>query len=205
MPAWMQSIGVISPIRWAILAIEGGVWRASRSARWLLPCAILIVVGVVVLRGRHARSERGLVNRPRDHEEYHEDTKNCFRMILDLRVFVLRGCLCLYSPDAQVAVRVSSAGRWASPRSAAQTEAGHDVRGSLQASVRRRRAALARRHARRVFGHPQRAAGTARTATRGSATCHRRSTKLERRLRPALVARRPVGRLSSAASRKATG
>ena len=33
MPAWMQSIGFISPIRWAMLAIEGGVWRNFSLAR----------------------------------------------------------------------------------------------------------------------------------------------------------------------------
>jgi ABC-2 type transport system permease protein len=27
MPSWIQSISFISPIRWTMLAIEGGVWR----------------------------------------------------------------------------------------------------------------------------------------------------------------------------------
>ena len=47
MPAWMQAAGVISPIRWAILAIEGGVWRQFSVTEMVLPCAILISVGLV--------------------------------------------------------------------------------------------------------------------------------------------------------------
>ena len=47
MPQWMQSLGYISPVRWAMLAIEGGVWRNFSVAEMALPCAILISVGVV--------------------------------------------------------------------------------------------------------------------------------------------------------------
>jgi len=47
MPQWMQSIGMLSPIRWTILAIEGGVWRQFTLSEMALPCAILISVGVV--------------------------------------------------------------------------------------------------------------------------------------------------------------
>lgn len=47
MPSWMQSIGVISPIRWAMLAIEGGVWRNFSAPEMLMPCSILITTGVV--------------------------------------------------------------------------------------------------------------------------------------------------------------
>jgi len=46
MPEWMQSIGRISPIRWAMLAIEGGVWRDFSIAEMALPCGILIGVGL---------------------------------------------------------------------------------------------------------------------------------------------------------------
>ena len=46
MPEWMQSIGMISPIRWALLAIEGGVWRNFSAAEMVVPCAILITIGV---------------------------------------------------------------------------------------------------------------------------------------------------------------
>ncbi len=47
MPRWMQSIGYVSPVRWAMLAIEGGVWRNFSVAEMATPCAILIVVGIV--------------------------------------------------------------------------------------------------------------------------------------------------------------
>jgi linearmycin/streptolysin S transport system permease protein len=46
MPGWMQSLGYISPIRWAMLAIEGGVWRNFSPSEMVLPCAILITIGV---------------------------------------------------------------------------------------------------------------------------------------------------------------
>lgn len=46
MPAWMQAVGVISPVKWAILAIEGGVWRGFTLAEMALPCTILISVGI---------------------------------------------------------------------------------------------------------------------------------------------------------------
>jgi ABC-2 type transport system permease protein len=46
MPAWVQSISFISPIRWTMLAIEGGVWRNFSIAEMATPCAILITVGL---------------------------------------------------------------------------------------------------------------------------------------------------------------
>ena len=46
MPSWIQSISFISPIRWAILAIEGGVWRNFSAAEMATPCAILITIGI---------------------------------------------------------------------------------------------------------------------------------------------------------------
>jgi ABC-2 type transport system permease protein len=46
MPAWIQSISFISPIRWTMLAIEGGVWRDYSVSEMALPCAILITIGI---------------------------------------------------------------------------------------------------------------------------------------------------------------
>lgn len=46
MPAWMQQISSISPIKWAILAMEGPLWRDFSAERMLLPCGVLIGVGV---------------------------------------------------------------------------------------------------------------------------------------------------------------
>jgi ABC-2 type transport system permease protein len=56
MPSWIQSISFISPIRWTMLAIEGGVWRNFSIAEMAMPCAILIVVGM----GCFAIGTRGL-------------------------------------------------------------------------------------------------------------------------------------------------
>jgi ABC-2 type transport system permease protein len=46
MPQWMQTIGMISPVRWSLMAIEGGVWRNFSLAEMALPCGILVTVGV---------------------------------------------------------------------------------------------------------------------------------------------------------------
>lgn len=47
MPAWMQTISHASPVKWSILAMEGAIWRGFSPAEMLLPCAILLAVGVV--------------------------------------------------------------------------------------------------------------------------------------------------------------
>jgi len=46
MPPWMQTVGTISPIRWVVLAIEGGMWRQFTWSEMVMPCAILISVGI---------------------------------------------------------------------------------------------------------------------------------------------------------------
>ena len=56
MPQWMQTVGMISPIRWVILAVEGGIWRQFTLSEMVLPCAILISVGVACF----AAGTRGL-------------------------------------------------------------------------------------------------------------------------------------------------
>ena len=47
MPPWMRSISVVSPIRWAVLALEGGIWRGLTLTEMLLPLAILTGIGIV--------------------------------------------------------------------------------------------------------------------------------------------------------------
>ena len=47
MPAWMQSAGSVSPVRWAILALEGAIWRDFTVAQMALPCGILLAIGVI--------------------------------------------------------------------------------------------------------------------------------------------------------------
>ena len=47
MPHWMARVGVISPVRWGILAFEGALWRGFSFQEMLLPCAILLATGAV--------------------------------------------------------------------------------------------------------------------------------------------------------------
>lgn len=47
MPDWMQTASNVSPIKWGILALEGAIWRGFSLREMLLPCAILVGVGVV--------------------------------------------------------------------------------------------------------------------------------------------------------------
>lgn len=47
MPAWMQDISHISPVKWGILAFEGAIWRNFTIREMLLPWAILLSVGAV--------------------------------------------------------------------------------------------------------------------------------------------------------------
>jgi ABC-2 type transport system permease protein len=47
MPGWMQGISDFSPVKWAILALEGAIWRGFSPAEMVLPCSILLAVGAV--------------------------------------------------------------------------------------------------------------------------------------------------------------
>lgn len=47
MPSWMESIGMLSPARWAILSLEGGIWRDFSVREMCLPCAVLLGQGAV--------------------------------------------------------------------------------------------------------------------------------------------------------------
>ena len=47
MPPWMATASNVSPVKWAVLALEGALWRGFTAAEMLLPCAILALVGAV--------------------------------------------------------------------------------------------------------------------------------------------------------------
>ncbi len=51
MPGWMQTLSNISPMKWLILAFEGGIWRGTAPVNMLLPCAILLGVGLASFFG----------------------------------------------------------------------------------------------------------------------------------------------------------
>jgi ABC-2 type transport system permease protein len=47
MPSWMQTIGNLSPVKWAILGLEGAVWRGFTFSEMLLPSTILLAFGAI--------------------------------------------------------------------------------------------------------------------------------------------------------------
>ena len=47
MPAWMISASHASPIKWAVLALEGAIWRGFGPADMIVPCGILLTVGIL--------------------------------------------------------------------------------------------------------------------------------------------------------------
>jgi ABC-2 type transport system permease protein len=47
MPPWMLAAANISPVKWAILGIEGAMWRNFSAAEMLLPCGVLLAFGAV--------------------------------------------------------------------------------------------------------------------------------------------------------------
>ena len=49
MPSFMKSLSDFSPAKWAVLALEGSIWRGFTLAEMLAPCAILVCVGAVGL------------------------------------------------------------------------------------------------------------------------------------------------------------
>jgi len=47
MPSWLLTVSHASPVKWGILAIEGGVWRSFSYTEMLLPVGVLIAIGAV--------------------------------------------------------------------------------------------------------------------------------------------------------------
>jgi ABC-2 type transport system permease protein len=45
MPPWMQTAGNASPVKWAILGLEGAMWRGFSFGEMVLPCAVLLAFG----------------------------------------------------------------------------------------------------------------------------------------------------------------
>lgn len=44
MPPWLAGLSYLSPVRWAILALEGAIWRDFSATEMAVPCAILLAV-----------------------------------------------------------------------------------------------------------------------------------------------------------------
>ncbi len=47
MPDVIKKVSVLSPVRWAISAIEGAIWRDYSLMEMMMPCAILLGIGTV--------------------------------------------------------------------------------------------------------------------------------------------------------------
>ncbi len=47
MPAWMVSASHASPVKWAILAYEGAIWRGFSAQEMVLPCVVLLATGAL--------------------------------------------------------------------------------------------------------------------------------------------------------------
>ncbi len=45
MPGWMQRASGVSPVNWAIRAMEGAIWRGFSAQQMLTPCAMLLGFG----------------------------------------------------------------------------------------------------------------------------------------------------------------
>jgi ABC-2 type transport system permease protein len=45
MPPWMQTVSNVSPVKWGILALEGGIWRGFTLSQMARPCGVLLAVG----------------------------------------------------------------------------------------------------------------------------------------------------------------
>ena len=59
MPAFMQVLSLFSPVRWAVEALEGAIWRNYSVVEMLRPCGVLMgigaigfIIGVLVLKRR---------------------------------------------------------------------------------------------------------------------------------------------------------
>ncbi|GAA4356879.1 ABC transporter permease [Kangiella marina] len=47
MPGWMQAISNFSPVKWAIVAFEGAIWRDFSYSEMMTPVSILLAIGIV--------------------------------------------------------------------------------------------------------------------------------------------------------------
>lgn len=47
MPPWLAGLSYLSPVRWAILGLEGAIWRDFGWRDMIQPCAILLAIAVV--------------------------------------------------------------------------------------------------------------------------------------------------------------
>ncbi|MEZ6232620.1 MAG: ABC transporter permease [Phycisphaerales bacterium] len=46
MPAWMQRVGMVSPVKWTVVAVENAVFRGATWGEQAVPLAVLVGIGV---------------------------------------------------------------------------------------------------------------------------------------------------------------
>ena len=49
MPNFMKTLSDFDPVKWAVVSVEGAIWRGFTFQEMLLPCGILLAVGAVSL------------------------------------------------------------------------------------------------------------------------------------------------------------
>ncbi len=47
MPAFMRTLSNASPVKWSILSLEGAIWRDFSLTEMIMPCGLLVTIGVV--------------------------------------------------------------------------------------------------------------------------------------------------------------
>ena len=55
-----MTFGYLSPVRWAIVALEGAIWRDFGVAEMAVPCAVLLAVAAVTFVIGASRQQSGL-------------------------------------------------------------------------------------------------------------------------------------------------
>ncbi|MBM4362839.1 MAG: ABC transporter permease, partial [Deltaproteobacteria bacterium] len=51
LPAWLQSVGLVSPVHWGIRALEAASFRGLGAAELVVPCAVLLGTGLAGFAG----------------------------------------------------------------------------------------------------------------------------------------------------------
>jgi len=46
MPSWLQRVGSVSPVKWAIVSMEQAIWRGGTAGDMLAPSAALVAIGL---------------------------------------------------------------------------------------------------------------------------------------------------------------
>lgn len=59
MPPWLAGLSYLSPVRWAIIGLEGAIWRDFSASEMTAPCAVLLSIAVVTFVIGARRQDEG--------------------------------------------------------------------------------------------------------------------------------------------------